>query len=105
MAWMYILECSDGSYYVGSTKDLELRVAQHNEGIGSKYTTRRRPVALVYAAEFASIKQAYQWEKQVQGWSRAKRQALIRGDFEALPALARKDFGKRRTDADEEKQT
>ena len=92
MAWMYILECSDGSYYVGSTKNLERRLWEHNEGLGAKYTARRRPVELVYAAEFASIAEAYEREKQVQGWGRAKREALICGDYDALPELARKDF-------------
>ena len=92
MAWMYILECSDGSYYVGSTNDLERRIWEHNEGLGAKYTARRRPVKLVYAAEFTSLAEAYEREKQVQGWGRAKREALIRGDYDALPELARKDF-------------
>ena len=94
MAWMYILECADGSYYVGSTEDIERRIWEHNEGIGAKYTARRRPVKVVYAAEFQSIAEAY--ERQVQGWRRAKREALIRGDYDALPELARKDFEKYR---------
>ena len=94
MAWMYILECADGSYYVGSTTDLERRLWEHNEGLGARYTARRRPVKLVYAAEFATIAEAYEREKQVQGWGRAKREALIRGDYAALPKLARKDFDK-----------
>ena len=102
MGWMYILECIDGSYYVGSTDNLERRVWEHNEGIGAKYTARRRPVKLVYAAEFASIAEAYEREKQVQGWGRAKREALIRGDYAALPALARKDFEKHRHKRDEQ---
>ena len=92
MPWMYILRCADNSYYVGSTIDLQRRVRDHNDGNGAQYTARRRPVELVYAAEFADIRQAYAAEKQVQGWGRAKREALIRGDFEALPGLARKDF-------------
>ena len=96
MAWMYILECADGSYYVGSTEDLERRTWEHNEGIGAKYTARRRPIKLVYAAEFQSIAEAYEREKQVQGWGRAKREALIRGNYDALPELARKDFEKYR---------
>ena len=96
---MYILECADGSYYVGSTIDLERRLREHNEGIGAKYTARRRPVEMVYAAEFPDVTQAYAAEKQVQNWSRAKREALIRGDYEALPALARKDFEKHRSQA------
>jgi putative endonuclease len=90
---MYILECSDGSYYVGSTRNLKRRVWEHNEGIGAKYTARRRPVELVYADEFDSIAEAYEREKQVHGWGRAKREALIHGDYDALPELARKDFG------------
>ena len=93
---MYILQCADGSYYVGSTRDLERRLWQHNQGLGATYTARRRPVELVYAAEFDTVAEAYAREKQVQGWGRAKRQALIRGDFEALPALAKKDFGKKK---------
>ena len=96
MAWVYILECADGSYYVGSTKDLERRVREHNEGTGAKYTARRLPVKLVYVAEFASIAGAYEHEKQLQGWGRAKREALIRYDYDALPELARKDFEKHR---------
>ena len=90
MAWMYILECADGSYYVGSTVEIERRLWEHNQGLGAKYTARRRPVKLVFAAEFASIAEAFAAEKRVQGWRREKREALIRGDYEALPELARK---------------
>ena len=97
MAWMYILECSDGSYYVGSTRDLGGRVWEHNEGLGAKYTARRRPVKVVYAAEFASVGEAYEREKQLQGWGRSKRKALIDGDYAALPELARKHFERCRT--------
>jgi len=86
---MYILECSDGSYYVGSTWDLEKRVWEHNEGLGAKYTVRRRPVNLVFAEEFDSIADAFQREKQVQGWGRAKREALIYGDHQSLPGLSK----------------
>ena len=96
MAWMYILECADGSYYVGSTKNLEYRLWEHNEGTGSKYTARRRPVKVVYSAEFRNVAEAFACEKQVQKWGRAKREALIRGDYNALPALARKNFEKYR---------
>ena len=96
MPWMYILRCADNSYYVGSTIHLQQRVLDHSDGNGAQYTARRRPVELVYAAEFADIRQAYAAEKQVQGWSRAKREALIRGDFESLPGLAKKDFDKYR---------
>jgi putative endonuclease len=93
MAWAYILRCSDGTYYVGSTTDLELRVWQHNsDDQGALYTRSRRPVVLVWAAEFGSIAEAFSFEKRVQGWSRAKREALIRGDFDALPSLASRSW-------------
>ncbi|MBX3053014.1 MAG: GIY-YIG nuclease family protein [Caldilineaceae bacterium] len=98
MAWMYILECKDGSYYVGSTTDIERRVRQHNQGDGADYTARRRPVKLVFATEFVKIEDAYTAEKQVQGWRRDKREALIRGDYDVLPALSRKIFLKKSTD-------
>ena len=92
MAWTYILQCSDGSYYVGSTNDLERRLSEHQQGLAAQYTKRRRPVKLVYSAEFDNVEQAYRWEKQLQGWSRAKREALIRGEFYKLPALAKKTW-------------
>ncbi|WP_262850589.1 GIY-YIG nuclease family protein [Mumia quercus] len=96
MPWTYILQCADGSYYVGSTNDLDARVHQHQNGIGASYTKRRRPVELVYAAEFDTVVEAYAWEKRVQGWSRAKREALIRGDYEALHGLAKKRWRRRK---------
>ena len=92
MAWMYILECSDGSFYVGSTKNLELRLSEHQEGLGAKYTSRRLPIRLVYSEEFERISDAFTREKQVQNWSRAKREALINGNYEILPVLAKKNF-------------
>jgi putative endonuclease len=86
---MYILECADGSYYVGSTTRLDLRIAQHQSGDGAVYTRRRRPVRLVFAAEFDRVDEAFAFEKQVQGWSRAKRRALIDGRLHDLPGLSR----------------
>ncbi len=94
MPWMYILECADGSYYVGSTKDLERRIVEHQTGLGAKYTSRRLPVKLVYGEEYDRVADAYFREKQVQGWGRAKREALINGECESLPALAKKKFVK-----------
>jgi putative endonuclease len=85
----YIVECADGSYYVGSTWYLERRVAEHNEGHGAEYTKRRRPVRLVWSVQLNRIDEAFRIEKQIQGWGRAKRQALIDGRYEDLPALAR----------------
>ena len=92
MAWTYILECADGSLYVGSTVDLERRVSEHNLGTGAAYTRqrRRRPVRLVWAAEFNRVDDAFRFEKQVQGWSRAKRIALIEGRLAHLPELSRR---------------
>jgi putative endonuclease len=90
MAWMYILECSDGSFYVGSTVDLEHRVAAHNLGLGANFTKRRLPVKCVFADEFERVEDAFAREKQVQNWSRAKRIALIEGRYDDLNALGRK---------------
>ena len=96
MAFAYILRCSDGTYYVGSTHNLQLRVWQHDNGQdGASYTRRRRPVTLVWSAEFEHIGAAFAVEKQIQGWSRAKREALIRGDFDALPDLASRPTARR----------
>ena len=95
MAWMYILKCVDGSYYVGSTKNLDLRITQHQSGKGSRYTSGRLPVELVYAEEYDRMIDAYAREKQVQNWSRAKREALIDGKPELLSALAKKRFFKK----------
>jgi putative endonuclease len=96
MPHAYILRCSDGSYYVGSTWDLELRLWQHNNDGGAAYTRRRQPVVLVWNAEFDSIIEAFAFEKRVQGWSRAKREALIRGEYDALPELSRRPSARRR---------
>jgi putative endonuclease len=86
--YMYILECIDGSYYTGSTKDLEIRLAQHQAGEGANHTKKRLPVKLVYYEEYPRIDDAFYREKQVQGWSRKKKEALIKGEFDQLPELA-----------------
>ena len=98
MPFTYILRCSDDSYYVGSTWDLDRRIWEHNEGRGARYTSHRRPVTLVWSEEFASVIDAYLLEKRIQNWSRAKREALINHDLEALPRLAKKNFSRRRSD-------
>jgi putative endonuclease len=94
MPYTYIIECRDGSYYVGSTWDLARRIEEHNAGVGAKYTrpSRRRPVRLVFALEFERINEAFAFEKRVQGWSRAKRQALIDGRWDDLPALGSRSW-------------
>ncbi len=96
MAWMYILECADGSYCVGSTKDLEQRILQHQEGAGAQYASRRLPVRLVYCEEYEHVSEAYSRENQAQNWSRAKREALIQRRHDLLSGLAKKDFSKRK---------
>jgi putative endonuclease len=87
--YMYILECSDGSYYTGSTTDLERRLAQHQNGEGANHTKKRLPVKLVYFEEYSRIDEAFYREKQVQGWSRKKKEALIKGMPEKLHELAK----------------
>jgi putative endonuclease len=88
MPYVYILRCADNSYYVGSTRNLEHRLEQHASGDGAKYTSKRLPVELVFAEEYDRIDEAYAREKQVQGWSRRKREALIRGEFRMLPGMS-----------------
>jgi predicted GIY-YIG superfamily endonuclease len=94
MAWMYILKCADSSYYVGSTKNLDLRISQHQSGKGSRYTSGRLPVEFVYGEKYDRVADAYAREKQVQNWGRAKREALIAGKPELLSVLAKKKFYK-----------
>jgi putative endonuclease len=86
--YMYVLECSDGSYYTGSTNNLELRLAQHQAGEGANHTRKHLPVKLVYFEEYARIDEAFYREKQVQGWSRKKKEALMKGMPEELHRLA-----------------
>lgn len=87
--WLYILQCADNSYYVGSTNNLDLRLAEHAAGEGSHYTRKRLPCELIFAQEFPSEHDAFLRERQVKGWSRVKKEALIRGDFDALVVLAK----------------
>ncbi len=84
----HILRCSDKSYYTGSTKNLELRLFQHQQGLGSNYTKKRLPVELIYVEEYERIDDAFFREKQIQGWNRAKKEALINGEYEKLPSLS-----------------
>ncbi|MDI1355864.1 MAG: GIY-YIG nuclease family protein [bacterium] len=84
----YILLCNDASYYTGSTKDLHLRLKQHHAGKGANHTKKRLPVQLVYYEEFQRIDEAFYREKQIQGWSRAKKEALIKSDINLLMELS-----------------
>ena len=90
MAWTYILECADGTLYVGSTVDLDHRLGRHQTGEAAAFTRprRRRPVRLAWAGQFDRVEDAFRFEKQVQGWSREKRIALIEGRYDDLPELA-----------------
>ena len=89
--WLYILRCADGRYYCGTARQgLELRVAEHNAGAFGGYTATRRPVTLAYSQWFERITDAIAAERQVKGWPRAKKKALIHGDFEALRALSKR---------------
>ena len=92
MPHVYILRCSDGSFYVGSTRHLERRVFEHNEGVGAAYTRRRRPVELVWSAECERIDEAFAMEKRIQGWSRVKRQALIDDRTDELGMLSSRSW-------------
>jgi len=91
--YVYILHCSDGSYYTGVTNDYQLRLSQHQNGEDPRsYTCRRRPVKLVYLAEFWDINEAIAREKCIKRWSRKKKEALIRHEYKLLPLLAKKHF-------------
>jgi putative endonuclease len=90
-ATVYILKCSNGSYYTGVTrKDLESRVSEHQQGLYDGYTARHRPVELVFNSHFERITEAIACERQIKGWRREKKEALIRGDFELLPELSKR---------------
>jgi putative endonuclease len=96
MAYVYILRCRDGSFYTGSTdRDVESRVWQHNndDDLAARFTIKRRPVELVYADWCETVDVAFAREKQIQGWSRAKKEALIQGRLDDLPALSRSRVG------------
>ena len=87
-AYVYILECSDGSYYTGSTIDLEKRLNQYHSGLGANHTKKRLPVTLVYTEEFTRIDEAFYRKKQIQGWNRRKKEALIEKNYDNLPELS-----------------
>jgi putative endonuclease len=90
-AAIYILRCSDGSYYTGITRrSVEERVSEHAQGLHEGYTFTRRPVTLVHAESYERIDEAIAAERRIKGWSRAKKEAYIRGDFQALAALSRR---------------
>ncbi len=85
----YLLRCSDGSYYAGHTDDLEHRISQHASGALGGYTAKRRPIELVWSEDFFTREDAFWVERQIKGWSRAKKEALIAGDWDLISRLAR----------------
>ena len=87
--YVYILKCANGKFYTGSTNDLEKRLAEHNMGEGANFTKKHLPVELVYFEEFERIDEAFYREKQIQGWTRKKKEALINGEFNKLHELAK----------------
>ena len=90
--YVYILRCADGSFYTGSTKNLEIRLRQHQSGQGANYTKTRLPVVLVYYEEYLRIDKAFYRERQIHGWTHRKKLALIEGRNDALPKYAKKVF-------------
>ena len=85
----YILRCADGAYYTGHTDNLDLRMAHHADGSFGGYTAQRRPVELVWSESFPTREEALAAERRIKGWSRAKKEALIAGDWERVRRLAR----------------
>ena len=88
--WVYILHCADGSYYTGHTDNLEQRIGQHHSGaIASCYTFKRRPLELVFSQDFTTREEALTSEQQIKGWSRKKKEAMMRGDWAEVSRLAK----------------
>ncbi|MDG1040664.1 MAG: GIY-YIG nuclease family protein [Polaribacter sp.] len=88
VGYVYILECSDGSFYTGSTIDLDKRIQQHQNGLGANHTKKRLPIKLVYFEKFTRVQEAFKREKQIQGWSRNKKIAIIEEKYEDLPKFS-----------------
>jgi putative endonuclease len=101
-AFVYMLRCADGSYYIGSATgdDLTPRIAQHQAGTFQGYTSTRRPVVLVWSEHFDRITDAIAAERQIKGWSRAKKEALIQGDWSSVTRLAKRRGGLPISDSD-----
>ena len=103
-AFVYILRCADGSYYVGSARGetADKRIGEHQAGLGGAYTSLRRPVVPVFVEQFAHITDAIAAERRIKGWSRAKKEALIRGDWTLVQWLAKRPGARERTRDDAE---
>ncbi|WAK04007.1 GIY-YIG nuclease family protein [Methylobacter sp. YRD-M1] len=88
MFWVYILRCADGSYYTGHTDNLEMRIGQHQAGEYAGYTATSRPLELIWSQECHTREEALLAERQIKGWSRKKKEAMMRGDWEEVSRLA-----------------
>ncbi len=96
-AWVYILRCNDGSYYTGLTrsKEPEKRLSEHNDGLSpGAFTAKRLPVVLIYAEYFDMVVDAIAAERKIKGWSRAKKEALVQGDWNKIVQLSKRRGGK-----------
>ncbi len=93
---IYILKYSDGTYYTGITKDLDARIHEHQAGVHREaYTYTRRPVELAWSIVTESYQEAFQWEHQIKGWSRAKKEALIHGDIDGIHKIVKDERNRR----------
>lgn len=92
--WVYLLRCADDSYYAGHTDNLEQRMGEHRAGAYPGYTANRLPVELAWSQECTTREEALAAELQIKGWSRKKKEAMMRGDWKDVALLAKKDFGK-----------
>ena len=90
--FIYILECNDGSFYIGHTNDLQRRISAHHQGIASCYTFFRRPIKLVFYERCPDRLAAFGWERRIKGWSHQKKKALIEGNWNSLKHLSKKKF-------------
>lgn len=91
--YVYLLLCNDGTYYTGVTNNVERRFNEHQNGVDPKaYTFKRLPLKLEYVQTFIDANRAIEFEKRLKKWSKAKKQALINGEFNELPDLAKKNF-------------
>jgi predicted GIY-YIG superfamily endonuclease len=89
--WVYILRCADDSYYTGHTDNLEKRIGEHQAGLCGGYTVSRLPLELVFSQDFITREEALSAEQQIKGWSRNKKEAMMRGDWAEVSRLARAD--------------
>jgi predicted GIY-YIG superfamily endonuclease len=100
MLYVYILKCADNSYYTGMTADLQHRFVQHQSGVYEGYTSTRLPVQLVWSQAVQTENEAFTLEKQIKGWSRAKKEALIHNDFGEIHAIVTAERKQRKKQKD-----